>query len=186
MAWFADDYKVPTKSSYMKFKDGDNTLRFLLPPAMGWELWISGKPVRKLDNTWSDKELASADINKFTGNPKTPQHFWACVVWNYETGKIELLNITQSKIQEALLALAQNPKWGSLDKFDINVIRDKTGNQVTYTVQPEPPTKMEKDIKDAFSRLKVDMDEYFNGGHPLSVKGEDEMDEDEIDAVLNE
>lgn len=195
MSWFAEDYKVPSKSSYMKFTDGDNLIRFLMPPTMGNELWIGGKPVRKpLGQDFTDAEKASADINKFNGQKKQVQHFWACVVWNYKTNSIELLNITQNGVQQDLLKLARNPKWGSLDKFDVNIIRGKAGQQVTYTVQPEPPTPVSQSVKDRLSKVKVDMKKYFDGGHPLDYGdggntpvGDSEVTEaEDIDALINE
>lgn len=192
MSWFAEDYKVPSKSSYMKFQDGDNLVRFLLPPVMGNELWIGGKPVRKhLGVDFTAQEKASADINKFTGQPKQVQHFWACVVWNYKTNSIELLNITQGKVQQDLLSLAKNPKWGSLDQYDVNIVRGKIGQQVTYTVQPEPPTKMGQAIKDRLAQVKVDMEKYFQGGHPLDFgtggnAPVQTASEDDIDEILKE
>ncbi len=192
MAWFAEDYKVPSKSSYMKFQDGDNLVRFLIPPTMGNELWINGKPVRKhLDEEFTAQEQASADINKFTGQKKSVQHFWACVVWNYKTNSIELLNITQGKVQQDLLSLAKNPKWGALDKYDINIVRGKNGQQVVYTVQPEPPSKMSQQIKDRISQVNIDMEKYFEGGHPLDFapsgnEPSQTSSEDDIDEILRE
>lgn len=192
MSWFAEDYQVPSKSSYMKFQDGDNLVRFLMPPTMGNELWIGGKPVRKrLGEEFTPQEKASADTNKFTGQPKSVQHFWACVVWDYKTNSIQLLNITQGTIQTDLLKLAKNPKWGSLDRFDINIIRGKTGQQVQYTVQPEPPTPMPADIKSRLAQVKVDMDKYFEGGHPLDFGNGgaapvESPTEDDIDAILEQ
>ena len=157
------------------------------------ELWIGGKPQRKKmsDPDWTPAEKASADINKFNGQRKVPQHFWACVVWNYATNSIELLNITQGKVQQDLLALAKNPKWGSLDKYDINIVRGKTGQQVTYTVQPEPPTELSAVIKDKLANTTIDMEKYFAGGHPIEFGqgAKDKVnvpDESDIDDLINE
>lgn len=188
MSWFADDYKVPQKSSYMKMADGDNLVRFLAPPALGNELWMNGKPTRrKLGEVFTDAEQRSADINKFTGEPKKVQHFWACVVWNYKTNAIELLNITQADVQRDLLKLYKNPKWGSLDGYDINIIRSKEGQRTKYVVQPEPPTPMVQPIRMALSKTKIDMDKYFSGGHPIeSTDGTPTSAQDDVDAILDE
>jgi hypothetical protein len=192
MSWFAEDYKVPSKGSYMKFTDGDNLVRFLLPPTLGNELWIGGKPQRrKLGVAFTDAEKASADINRFNGQKKQEQHFWACIVWNYKTNSIELLNITQGKVQTDLLNLVRNKKWGSLDQYDINIVRGKTGQQVTYTVQPEPPTPLTEQVKQKLASVKVDMEKYFEGGHPLDFGSGGQTpvsvpDEGDIDDLINE
>ena len=187
MSWFTEDYKVPSKSGYTKFVDGDNKFRFLLPPAMGNELWMGGKPTRRhLNETFTETEKKSADINKFTGNPKEVQHFWACIVWNYKTNAIEILNITQQDIQRELLALAKKPIWGSLDTFDVNIVRTKLGQQTKYSVQPEPHTPMAKPIKDAIAKINVDMEKYFSGGNPIEVVEGGAPKEDDIDDILEE
>ena len=45
------DYKIPTTSKYMKFKQGENRFRILTSPIIGWEYWVNTekgrKPVRK-------------------------------------------------------------------------------------------------------------------------------------------
>ena len=189
-AWFDPKYKVPSSgSSYMRFQDGDNLVRFLMPPALGNELWMSGKPTRRhLGEVFTPKEVASADTNKFTGKPKDITHFWACVVWDYRAKKIAILNITQGTIQEDLLKLASNVKWGTLDKYDVNIMRTKEGQMTKYSVQPEPPSPIDPLIKSAVKKIKVDMEKYFTGGNPLEDADGTEAapSEQDIDDILGE
>ena len=56
MSFLPDDYKVPTETKYMRFKEGDNRFRILSEsPAMGWEYWTEEdgkqKPNREKDMT---------------------------------------------------------------------------------------------------------------------------------------
>ncbi len=173
-AWVPEDYSVPTGGSpFMKFEDGDNVVRIMSKPTFGWELWIDNKPLRRKDKTeFTKEELAKADINSFSGERSRPQHFWALPVWNYAAKAIQLLQINQSSIQSQLLGLVRNPKWGALDKYDVNILKGKQGQQTKYTVQPEPPTALDAEIAEAWKSVTLHMDEYFTGGRPLEFNGE--------------
>jgi len=76
------------ESNYMKFSEPENRFRALDSAITGYELWVSGKPVRRKTNEFSSEEMDRADVNKFTGKKKTPQYFWAFPVFNYQTNKI--------------------------------------------------------------------------------------------------
>ena len=94
------DYKAPPSNlRYMKFKDGDNTFRILSSPVLGWEYWNkqgdNNKPIR-VPYTQEQYELASQEASK-NSDPEDQEvkHFWAMEVWNYDTNRIEVLEITQ-------------------------------------------------------------------------------------------
>jgi hypothetical protein len=80
-------------------QQGANKFRILSAPIMGWEYWTeSKKPVRAKER-WTTIPV-DADISGKNGwNPK---HFWAFVVWNFDTKQAEILEITQTTIQTAL------------------------------------------------------------------------------------
>lgn len=168
-AWVPEDYNVPSGGSpFMRFEDGDNVVRILSKPTFGWELWIENKPLRRKDKAeFTKDELAKADINSFSGERSRPQHFWALPVWNYAAKQVQLLQINQSSVQSQLLGYVRNPKWGALDRYDVNIVKGKVGQQTKYQVQPEPPTPLDKDIEEVWKNVTLHMDEYFTGGRPL-------------------
>ncbi len=91
MSFLPENYESPKQSGqYMKLADGDNRIRILTRPVMGWEDWQDKSPVRF---AFDNKPLKSID-------PKKPiRHFWAFVVYNYNEQKIQILNITQATIR---------------------------------------------------------------------------------------
>lgn len=183
-SWIDKDYKVPTSGTgYMKFKEGDNLVRILAKPVMGYELWIDGKPVRRKKDNFTAAERASADINKYTGKPKTPQHFWAMPVYNYDEKRVMWLNASQQSVQNGLLSLLRNPKWGTLDQYDVIITKDKN-IKPPYSVQPDPKSPLSKEAKAAWSAVTVDAEEYFKGGHPLNSKDASTFSEEEVDDLI--
>jgi len=41
-----------------------------------------------------------------------PKHFWAFVVWNFDTKAVVILEITQTTIQTAMEELIHSEEWG--------------------------------------------------------------------------
>lgn len=99
-AFLPETYEPPASNSlYMKLKEGENNFRILSSPTFGWEYWKNNggakKPVR-LQYSEENARLASQEAKK-NSDPKDQKakHFWAMVVWNYETERVEILEITQ-------------------------------------------------------------------------------------------
>jgi hypothetical protein len=67
-----------------------------------------------------------ADISGKNGwNPK---HFWAFVMWNFDTKAVEILQITQTTIQTAMEEL-NNDDWGDPLGYSITVNRKGEGSE---------------------------------------------------------
>lgn len=173
MSFLPTDYKIPEKSNYTKFEQGETLLRILEAPILGWELWVKGKPLRRrMTESFTMEEMNNADINKFNGKPKTPQHFWAMVVWNYEQNCLQIWQITQKKIMAPIKALSASKAWGSPLEYDLSV--NKTGEQkeTDYTVMPSPKEKISDEIKEAYQTAQIDVSKLFTGEDPFSSKPE--------------
>ena len=90
-----EGYEVQKSSDggYMKLKAGANKFRVLSSAVMGWQYWNEeGKPVRAKD-MWNVVPN-DADLNK--GWPQ--KHFWAFVVWNFETKAVEILRLARENL----------------------------------------------------------------------------------------
>ncbi len=89
MNFLPKNYQAPNASNkYMKLEKGENKIRILSQPILGWEDWtLEQKPVRFR----FDKKPAKS-INA----EKPVKHFWAFIVWNYIDEKIQILQITQA------------------------------------------------------------------------------------------
>lgn len=158
------DYKAPVyPSNYMKFEDGENTFRVLSSAVTGFSYWTtSKKPVRSkmmFEETPDDAQLSKE--GKFQ-----PKHFWAFVVWNYKAERVQILELTQKSIQDAILALVNNKKWGDPVKYDITVSKAGEGLDTEYTVMPNPHSPADgKWFADAEA---VNVQALFSNGDPFT------------------
>lgn len=156
-----NDYEVPSSGgNYMKFEQGDNKLRILSTPIMGWEYWEDRKPLRRhMNNPFSTIEVE---------NPEDVKHFWAMVVYNYQSEKVQVLEITQKGIQKTLKALAGDEDWGSpVQTYDIVV--NKTGEKMEtkYAVLPKPAKPMDKGILKAYEDMQINLAALYEGEDPF-------------------
>jgi hypothetical protein len=174
-----DDYKPPVQDGkYMKFQEGENRIRVMSAPVLGYELWVNGKPKRvAMDKTFTQADLDNADINKFTGKRKTPQHFWAMIVWNYNTGKLQILQVTQATIQRAITAYTLDPDWGAPFEYDILIKKEGEGRDVEYSVISKPHKLIDPAIATEYKDASINLQALFDGGDPFdtSVKKVEEV-----------
>jgi len=161
---------------YMKFVDGANQIRILevkegVSLVRGFEVWINKKPARFNVGDVSDVPKSAkdmADIDEKKGTKKPPRFFWAFFVWNYAEEKIQLLELTQKGIIEAIQGLTKNPKWGSPYSYDIVVTKSGTDLATKYTVTPDPKSDLDPAIEEKFTGAPVDLYELFNDGDPFN------------------
>lgn len=164
-----ENYEVPKNDSpYMKFEQGENKFRILEKPIFGWEAWVGAdggkdKPVRfRLNEKPSDPApFRNGRIN----------HFWAMPVWNFKTGRVEILQIVQKTILAAIENLARNEEWGSPLGYSIAVTKKGTTKEDTeYQVAPMPHKALPDDVKAIFADIKAkgfNMEELYRGGDPF-------------------
>jgi hypothetical protein len=164
--FLAEGYEVPKSSAggYMKFKQGANKFRILSAPIIGWEYWTEAKkPVRAKDR-WTTIPV-DADISGKNGwNPK---HFWAFVVWNFDTKAVEILQITQSTIQSAIEELASNEDWGDPRNYSLTVTRKGENLETEYSVVPSPAQPTPANILQAYKEKPINLEALFSGGNPF-------------------
>ena len=155
-------YEVPASGNggYMKFKEGINTFRVLSKPVIGYIGWLDDKtPIRiKMTGDFNGAQLR-----------EKPKHFWAFVVWNYQSGAIEILEISQTTIQKAIEALVNNPSWGAPFNYDITVTRAGASLDTTYTVQPSPPSEISAEINQGLLDTPVDLEALFINEDPFKA-----------------
>lgn len=163
MNFLPENYKSPTTSNgYMKIQDGENKVRILSSPIIGWEDWINNKPVRYRNDKKPDK---SAD-------PLKPiRHFWAFIVWDYTESKICILELTQASVRKKIEALSKDRDWGSPFNYDLKIIRSGSKKDTEYEVNPISPKEVTQSIKDAFAATSIDLEELFSGADPFVNTG---------------
>ena len=168
------DYETPKKpSNYMRWEEGKNKFRILSDVIVGYEWWIETpdggrKPLR----------CRPEDAHKHDAPEGDLKHFWAMVVWNYDTERIQILEITQGSIQDELYGYENNPDWGDLKNYDITVTR--TGKKIfdtKYTVQPSPPKAADKGLLEAYKNMTINLEALYDGDDPFATEGDSSADE---------
>ena len=184
MSFLPPNTEIPKGvSNYMKFSEPENRFRVLDSAIIGWELWVEGKPLRKKENQWTADQFAGADINKFTGNKKTPQYFWAFPVYNYQTEKVEVLEITQVTVMRGMEDYLNDPDYGSDPKgYDFVVIKDE-GDKVEYRVKVKPPKEIDEGITQLYKDMDINLDALYEGKNPFEKDEADKI-ADEVDEGL--
>lgn len=161
-----EGYNIPASSgsSYMKLQKGENVIRVLSTPVVGFEYWNNdNKPIRS-------KEVPSSTPNikcDADGNATKVKHFWAVVVYNYDTKAIEILQINQASIQTAIVNLYKDEDWGNPSQYDIKITRKGEGLTTEYSVNPKPAKPVDTEILAKFNANPINLEALFVGGNPF-------------------
>lgn len=164
MAFLSADYEVPRASSpYMKLEEGENKIRILSAPVMGWEDWIetsSGKRPKRY--RYEDKPESWA-------NPERPgKHFWAFLVWDYAEDKIRILQINQVSIQKGIQDLSKDEDWGEPFFYDIKINKEGKELRTKYSVNPGRRAPVPDYIREAYEASPCNLEALFLNEDPFS------------------
>lgn len=162
MNFLPENYEAPKSNnqSYFKPLDGENRIRILSKPLLGWIDWtLEKKPVRY---AMDEKPMKSID-------PKKPlKHFWAFIIWNIQAEQIQIMEITQATIKSSLEALCKDSDWGSPFAYDIKIIKKGEGIETEYSVNPAPHKPVTQEILQAFSDRPINLEALFESGDPFA------------------
>lgn len=151
--------------NYMKLVEGKNKFRILSSAITGWELWTDeNKSVRfrEYPETVPGNMRADSRI----------KHFWAFAVWNYAAQAVQILQLTQSTIQNAINDLIVSAEWGEPTNYDLTIVRKGEGLETEYSVQPSPHSEPAPSVLAAYKSKKINLDALFDGGNPFEEDGE--------------
>jgi hypothetical protein len=160
MNFLPQNYRAPNTSNYyVKLIDGENRIRILSRPIMGWEDWLDNKPVRyQLD----DKPAKSFD------KTKPIKHFWSLIVFNYGQNAVQIMHITQNSIRKSLEALCRDTDWGDPYHYDIKITKSGQGLETEYTINPVPHRPLDEEIIKAFKDNPCNLEALFTNSDPFS------------------
>lgn len=184
MNFLPQDYQAPSSAegSYMRFQQGANKFRVLSPAVTGWEYWtIDEKPVRSREAFTTTPANARLEKGQKGEDKFVQKHFWAFVVYNYQTKAIEILQVTQRSIQKAISGYAQSEDWGDPSQYDITVNRKGEGLTTEYTVQPSPHKPLDPEVKKEYQSMTINLDALFDGGNPFQASAGSDDDIEELD-----
>jgi len=160
-SFLPEDYEAPTTAgNYMKLLPGENKIRILSAPILGWEDWtLEKKPIRF---RYDQKPAKSID-------PARPvKHFWAMIVWNYREERIQILQVTQASIRNAIQALYENEDWGAPYFYDIKITKKGEKVETEYNVAPSPHKPVSPEVKTDFYAKPINLDALFEGADPFA------------------
>lgn len=161
MSFLPDDYEAPkSNNNYFKLQDGENRIRVLSKPIIGWEDWtLEKKPIRfRMDQ----KPSKSID-------PKKPvRHFWSFLIYNILENKIQIMNVTQATIRKAIESLSKDSDWGAPYHYDIKIVKSGEGVDTEYHVNPVPHKPLNQDVIDMFNAIPCNLEALFTNEDPFS------------------
>lgn len=155
-----DNYEAPAGSnSYLKLQKGENKIRILSKPIIGWLDWKDKKPYRFHMDAKPDKPLDKNPI----------KHFWAFVVFDYADQGVKILEITQSTIQRTIADLSKDEEWGAPYEYDLKITKKGEDLKTEYSVTPSPKKPLTEAIKQAGLDKPCYLDALFDGADPWAV-----------------
>lgn len=164
MSWLPENYEKPVASggNYMKLQDGQNKLRILSAPILGYEYWTEeNKPVRL-------KEMPEESPEHMKSDGKL-KHFWAFAVWNYREKRVQILELTQVSIQGPITDLVSSEDWGDPQKYDLTITKKGQKLDTEYTVQPSPHKEAPAEALQALEDAHVNLQALFDGQDPFGI-----------------
>ncbi len=161
MNFLPSNYEAPkSNGQYMKFVDGDNRIRILSAPILGWEEWTQDKkPIRYR----MDKKPTV-----FAMPDREPKHFWTMIVWNYEVQKIQIFQLTQAGIRKSIESFSKDPEWGAPYGYDIKINKQGSELKTKYSVNPSPHKPVGQHVIDAFKAQPINLEALFDNKDPFA------------------
>jgi hypothetical protein len=178
--------KEPVTSNYMRFNPGENTFRVLSSAITGMEYWktkiVDGKSVRGPVRVKPDVNIPTDELElNERGQLDMPKYFWAFVVWNRDAERIQILEITQKKVQRAIRALTASKSWGDPHEYDIIVTKEGEKLETQYSVMPAPKEKLDPGITQLYKDMNINLEALFTGDDPFAPA---KVSKDELEEVF--
>lgn len=178
-AFLPDGYEPPkTGGRYTKFEDGKTTrIRIMSEPIIGWMYWDKkgdkAKPIRLLYNSDNYNRALEAASKNQKVEDRAVKHFWAMVVWNYETKRTEVMEITQKTIQSDIMSLTEDPDFGKPFSYDLKITRTKNGDKTEYGVIPGKEVKTPDDATEHLQNNPINLIALYYSADPFDTNWEE-------------
>ena len=161
MGFLPEGYKTPEGASrYMKLKEGENKIRILSKPVMGYEMWEDKVPKRYREEK---------DCPPSRDSENKPKHFWAFLVWNYDEEKVQILSVTQVTLQKAIESLSNDEDWGAPFFYDLKIHKSGNTKQTKYSVNPLPHKPLHGFIETEFHASPCNLEALFTNEDPFAA-----------------
>ena len=91
----------------------------------------------------------------------------ACAVWNYETESVQVWEITQKSIMDALATITNDPDFGHPNNFDLKITRTGEGLDTQYGVIPIS-SPLDPNLEPLLANPGVNLEALFKGEDPFA------------------
>ncbi|MBT7339196.1 MAG: hypothetical protein HN802_05860, partial [Candidatus Jacksonbacteria bacterium] len=81
-----------------------------------------------------------------------------------------IYEVTQATIQQAIMALVKNEKWGDPKGYDISITKTGADLETKYAVMPNPHTELSSEIAKAYEDKKINLEALYTGENPFGEK----------------
>lgn len=161
MSFLPQNYQSPkTSTHYMKLQEGENRIRILSQPIIGWEDWHDKEPVRSTMENKPEKPF----------DPKKPvKHFWAFIVFNYVEEQIQILHLTQASIRKSIEGFCNDKDWGQPFFYDIKIHKKGEKMDTEYSVNPVPHKPLDAYIISCFKERPINLQALFTNEDPFAA-----------------
>ena len=163
---FPSNYTPPESSSeggsYTKIKEGEPAkLRILSEAIVGYSYWTANNKCHRSELRFeSTPDIREGDKQK---------HFWAFKVWNYNTSQVEIWEITQASIRDALWGYWKDEEYGDLRNYPLKITRTGKELQTKYSVIAGQIKPLDEEIAAISANTPVNLLALFEGANPFST-----------------
>lgn len=166
MSFFQKDYTPSAggNGNYTKLQPGENRLRILSDQALqGWQYWnTASKPVR---SAYHQRPVNPADLRE---GDSVKECLWTGV-YNYATKAIEIWEITQKGILNALFAYASHEDYGDPIGYGLTVTKSGSGMETKYSVVAGVPKPLPVEIQKLADETPLNLRALLDGGSPFDA-----------------
>ena len=174
------------KKNYFVHKDEKQRIRFMgttKDPVTFIQCWVAWEVYEEEDETGKMVTKSRPHREEFSKAPsqhlinldrkKEPKSAWNTIIWHVDEDRPLVWEITQSTIKEAIKAYANNPAWGELSHYILEISHTGTGLDTRYSVTALPPLEVPaKAVLDEIKETMIDVRALVNGennGEPFGA-----------------
>jgi hypothetical protein len=90
---------------------------------------------------------------------------------------VQILEITQKTIMNAINALVKSEDWGDPKEYDILITKDGEGKDTEYHVMPSPKKPADPGVVKFYKDMDIKLDRLYDGEDPFAPDSKKEMKE---------
>ena len=88
-------------------------------------------------------------------------------MWNYEANAVQIWQINQRTIQEAIMNLINDSDWGDPREYDLKITRTGDALETKYTVSPKPKKEYQRPPNLSMILMSIKLEKLITGEDPF-------------------